>query len=213
MPVIAFLTNFASVQEFAQNDHLRVWCPYSKLRHMDATYPVESVLWETGKTTEPLWQSALEVFDVHRAVGPPVSEANDWAKVREIYRHTHIRCSAGAIVRVLRPDALRTVPKRYPICPDPGPRWDPWAYLGRRVWLWGCANHRMVWERYCELKVVGVDVAGIMLPSIGGVAKNQLVYGGDLRAHRVSGMYEEDRVRMSVVAIRDFWRAASELYG
>jgi len=121
---------------------------------------------------------------------------------------------AGAtVVRVSDPLAISKVPLDYAISPDLSVRFDPWACIGRRVWLRGNIQQRDVWEKYCELRVVGVQVDAVLLWDLTPCHIGKFVCGGDLRFHPVKGWWGVDRLTYSMRRLRDFWEAATKLYG
>jgi len=69
-----------------------------------------------------------------------------------------------------------------------------------------------MWERYCELRMVGVEVMGVLLPGLRQVCMENLVVGGDLRLHRVPDWYQDDRLEFSMRKLLDFWSAVGALY-
>ena len=175
--------------------------------------PVDCVVWETARTRITGWLDELGMYDVRCAIGPPVVTATDWPEVRMVYQQTQARISEGVAVRTRSASAIRAVPQRYAICPDLQVGWDPWACIGRRVWLAGPLPFRRMWERYCELRTVGVEVIGIALPSLRAALTGQSIIGGDLRTHPVRGWFEDERLEASMKKLLDFWAAADKLYG
>ena len=172
-------------------------------------------VWDSRWMTAPAALNLLENFDMRLVIGPPVRDRGYWPRVSRVYADFSVRVGEQVAVRVDDCAAVSEIPMGYPICPElDSRRFDPWLLKGRRVWLRGTgAGQRRLWERYCELKVVGVAVDAVFLDDLQVCVAREVVCGGDLRYYMVSGWWEEDRLSYSLRRLRDFWAAAGALYG
>ena len=212
MPLVAFgIGNYHSAKELVKYDY-PVWMESQALRHWPVERSVDAVVWNTGFTPERLWNSRLEQYDVIRAVGPAILSASDWKYKRSQYQRTQMRVRSGVVVRTRMAECIKSIPDRYAVALDPIDHFDPWSQDGRRVWIYGAKTQRQVWERYCELHTVGVQVAGILLPPVMTPFRRPLVLGGDLHYHVTDGLFAEDRVRLSLQTLRNFWLGVTKLY-
>ena len=189
----------------------RYWADAPLSYHLDKYLPVGCLVWG-NKSYEIQWRSQLELHDVRFAVGPKVRSADHWAPLEHIYKDTALRVAEGTVVRVCGHGVAQAIPRGYMLAPDISIHFDPWEYIGRRVWLVGPATPRKLWERYCELRVVGAEVLGVLITGLRAVRRAPVVIGGDLRTHMLRDHFTEDRLVRSMATISAFWAAAGDLY-
>lgn len=212
MPLATFCVEQARRGELLATTGLPTWCIYRHLRYWTPSKPLECLVWMNRESADGPWLNSLDIFNVRHAIGPLIGSRFDWERMREIYRQTHVRCEVGALVRVAAPDVVASIPGRYQLAVDvSSPKFNPWSFAGRDVWIVGAKNQRVVWERYCELRVVGVNVVGMLLPPIRS-SQRMTVVGGDLRIAHDQGVTATECERRSINTVRDFWLAASRLY-
>lgn len=174
--------------------------------------PVGCLVWDPNLSDYGSWFSSLESYDCRYALGPLMRSAHEWPRFDRLYRMSRARVSVGAIVGLRGRRTVEGVPSGYTVCPDIDTDYDPWAFIGRRVWLRGFGNQRRTWERYCEFRTVGVEVVGVLLASVASAARRHQVVGGDLRLYPVDHVGEEDLLARSMRTLLNFWAAVGELY-
>jgi len=147
------------------------------------------------------WLVALVDHGPLWAVGVPVIVDADWLRYREWYELAWARVSVAPLVNVIGPRPPLSIPARYPVCLEAAGKLESWYWRGRQVWISG-GRPLQQWQAYAELRYVGVDVRGILLPPLAPGMR----IGGDL-----SERYEPRSVGRAVIETN--WRNMLDYWG
>lgn len=175
--------------------------------------PLPLLVWSMRFSEPNNWFPDLETHDVRFAAGPVVRVPEDWDRMELLYKHTAARITNRPIVPVGTYDVVRRIPKSYDIAVFGNDDLDPWSYRGRQVWIVGCSTPQQYWEKYSMLRLVGVDVVGLVHGPLWQVSSQPSVVGGHLQFVPALDITLHERVRQSLRTICDFWEAMTLLYG
>ena len=179
------------------------------------TVPSDLVAWDVNRVNEEFWWTVMARGVFRYAVGPIVGRGGaGWRDLAEFYARCHSYTTDGAVVHWGGDvDELAKVPKRYPVLLEVADHWHPWELDGRVAWL-APGNFVAQWQRYCELRMCGIKVGGLLLEDIYGQIHRWAgkVIGGDLWAATGVDGTGDERFAASAMVLADWWEAVGRHY-
>lgn len=215
MPIAYFSTNERATYDFHEALPQRTWeFTLQAMRHHPERR-AETLAWDVNRVGEDMWWEMLALGTYRYAVGPPVGRGgDDFVAQADLYSKTHSYVRDGAIVRWggdLR--TLKQIPPRFDIMVDPQGQWFGWDLKGRTVWVGEGDDLLEQWRRYCELRLCGVAVRGVLIGDVAKMIATQgTVIGGNLRVANGMDALLAARYGASIGVIDRWWKAVGKRF-